>query len=95
MASGNNRRIRKVLCRGRELVLTEPKGRVSLAYRELTEVSREVFLRPKSVIILDLSYNSIKYPCNHAHFIFDPKTDIGRLWCAVSVKIKYCNNGNM
>jgi hypothetical protein len=39
--------------------LYEPKGRVTLAYKDLTEVSRDIFLKPSRVIILDLSYNHL------------------------------------
>lgn len=42
--------------------LSEPRGRVSLAYRDLSEVTTDIFLQPAAVRILDLSYNLISYP---------------------------------
>ena len=48
-----------IIVRGRELNLKEPKGRVSLAYRDLTELPREIFLRPLAVKILDIGHNNI------------------------------------
>ena len=41
---------------------SEPKGRVSLAHRGLTDIPRDVFVRPSDVRILDIGYNNIKYP---------------------------------
>lgn len=42
--------------------LREASGRVSLAFRGLTELPRHAFPRPEAVRILDLSHNSVTYP---------------------------------
>lgn len=61
MASYSKKRnsVNLILVHGRELNLKEPKGRVSLAYRDLTELPREIFLRPLAVKILDIGHNNV------------------------------------
>ena len=42
--------------------LTEPKGRLTLAYKDLSEIPTGLFVHPTEIRILDLSYNFISYP---------------------------------
>ena len=60
--SVDRRRSEPVLVRGKAFKPTEPKGRISLAYREINDVPRDAFVQPAAVKILDLSYNRISYP---------------------------------
>ena len=56
------RKNKPVTVRGREFVITDPRGRVSLAYRGMKDLSVEIFARPQAVKILDLSHNDLVYP---------------------------------
>ena len=47
---------------GKEFIPSEPRGRVTLAYRGKKDLSVETFTRPELVKILDLSHNEIVYP---------------------------------